>query len=282
MAGFLYFVEAADKNAPPDAEALGLGYALGERPERRYVPSFRLSGGEAAVSGFLLWRPEPRELSDEEREALREATPDQKAAPAPPPPVRMFQPESQKWRPMPPVAGVRRWVGMEVDSPPTPESLSRNRGLDFFVFEDAAGREWMVPRVAAVDEAASKSCALPRSLDLSDDGSRVVAGDVVADYAALWRNAERWWANLVSDQMYDAAEAYGDAAECLAALYRVSKYELALLGVFSEAPFKTAGHVVAIALSYYRWLAITEAKKADPFAGSPTPSGSPTAAGGAA
>lgn len=262
MGGFFYFVQTDDESQL-DADALGLAHAVRGPVSvlaRRQVQGFR--DGERSLSGWLVWS------GSEDR---------------------LYKPEQQRWRRMPRLGKEPpRWVGCEADDPPTPESLQRKDCfvggapvLDHYDFQDAAGRSWSVPRIGAVDEGDERACGLPRCVDLDERG-RVVMGEVVARYAELWGRSDAWWAKLAAEEIYDPTEAFCDASEVLGSLYHVSPTELAAMGVFSEEAVHSAEHVVAVAMSYYRWRAVQEAKKKDPLSRSPTASTSPTGGGQAA
>lgn len=136
-------------------------------------------------------------------------------------------------------------VGFWNDERPGPQHLVRRAPLAGHAVELADGRVWQCPAAVQWEDGDSltRTVTLPHGLDLDDAGEWVV-GAILPDHAKLWEIAERWqtfYASRYSDdagETFEAeielAEVFDDACACLAANYRVSRIEVATLGLMTE------------------------------------------------
>lgn len=160
-------------------------------------------------------------------------------------PKRGYYPDRQRWRKIP---GCDVWAGIWTDQPLLSDGLARRRLLPGEMVEMADGREWLVPvaRRWVVDEdGGGWCCALPERSRLGDDG-QWTRGDVIEQYASLWRIASDWDTALngaatesgedgVTLATFTFDKLHESALTVLGYNYRIGAVEADLLGVLSDA-----------------------------------------------
>lgn len=174
------------------------------------------------------------------------------------------------------------YVGFE--EPPTPESLERDLMLDGDLVLLADGNQWQVPRARSfveVDGTACPNILLSRVFTLGDD-DEIVYGDVEKQFAPLHEVAMQWWVcrywEIVRSSSAKQDETEEDippppmtqdvvewAIQVLAFNYRVSRYELLMLGALADSPSR---EVLDAAIDFAAFLEII--KKNQPAGGSNT------------
>lgn len=262
MAGLQYFVPGAPAGfGLADARAAGLGYAFDQHFAARTIMGAGPSGGPGVV------------FADDSRVKR----------------VGVWL-EEQRWMPVP--ASERRiHVGCERADPPTPEDLARPRMLAGHPVRLGDGQLWQVPAAVAhaeIDERMVPRQALPNRISVDADGEWR-RDQVVDEYAALWDVALRWNDELVAawriqQDGADGADASGTAGAAeltfdfgalndaallaLAVNYRVSKAEIALLGLFADG---VPEEILMAVIDWPTLLAWQKKKRAD--AGAATAAG---------
>lgn len=153
-----------------------------------------------------------------------------------------YYPDRQTWRRMPPIAGQPCVsVGFWNDARPTPESLRVEQPLRGSAVRLRDGNDWIVPlaRAWSDDARGGAYCALPGTLTL-DDAGEWQRGGIESRYAQLWDLATQYWDSLWSAPLegqtvrFDFPRAHDAAVEALGANYRISRGEVALLGLFDD------------------------------------------------
>lgn len=212
MAHLLYFWEDRSTATRDDVTAAGLGYALGDGLSFGECRSI----GPGGRGGICMCRTAER---------------------------FGYYPERQKWRAIPSDKGLGLWCGYWLESPPKPEELERPKLLPGFpvtlldgcLYQAPAAYEWR-----ETDERMLWSESLPASAELNAKGEWA-RGPVRPEYRRLWEIATGVWdvyygGGNPTDRTIAASDARTMAAEVLAVNYRLTKWEVALLGLFDDPP----------------------------------------------
>ena len=150
-----------------------------------------------------------------------------------------YLPERQTWCPL--VGNVGVWVGMWNDSPPTPESLQRDKMVSGEWLPLADGNPWLIPKAREYFEHEGELLmrhTLPLTYGVNDEGE-LVQNRVKASFQSLWDAATSYLdAQLEAEQSgqsnWTHASNVAIVAEAFKANYYVSTSELALLGVWDD------------------------------------------------
>lgn len=227
MAGFLYYLPGQETLTLDAARSSGWAYAL-EGPEIFARGVAR--GPEGGERGIVFADPKRVEQG------------------------RIgYYPDRQTWRAYPGRPGV--FAGFDREQPPEPADLARETQLDGHLVKLADGREWLAPCARGQtddDHAPQWYCALPGEITVNDDG-RWIRGDVLPQYAELWRRAQVFWDEFAAavlggekptEEMSD--EQLSDLAlYCLSLNYVIGKAELRHLKLFDvEARSRVLGALV--------------------------------------
>lgn len=171
-----------------------------------------------------------------------------------------YYPDRQKWtrlRGLNGASGV--WLGWYLDAPPTPADLTKPARLPGHLVTLADGRQWELPVARRwSDDAFMRT--VPARLTLDDNG-QWVPGEVLAEYAGLWSVAEAWMsfkarASEQSGAAMSIAEAVELACTALAVNYRVSRSEVAALGLVDDQGQKAVEMLDAVIdwPTFARWV----------------------------
>lgn len=225
----LYFVATDQENATlEDLRQWGLGYAFDANPTARK--------SQCCGTGGLL-------ISQE---------------------VARVDEAAQVWHAIPQREGLpRRWFGWDRATPPTPESLARDRQIDGYWINDALGRRWRLPAVRLPNEDGEPVCRLPCVYDY-DEAGNLRAGEPIELHRKLWEGTSWAWDSMLNEEDVPEQQCLTTAGLIVSANYRVDWPELVKLGVFSDASGQTPSSWIAIAngaVQFYRW---REAKRSDP------------------
>lgn len=235
MAHLLYFLESAPApKTPADLAALGLSHAFDRAPAAR--PNTQT--GPGGVAGICLGVSADR--------------------------IGYFG-EQQKWTRLPSPqspAPSPLWCGYWLDSPPTPDELRTPhalRGTPVKLFDDQL---WEVPIAIACDEESGAGMTIPRTLAIDDTG-QWISGQPKPRYTPLWEAAKTFWDQLhgqVPDEAGEVrlpfASVFDAALTVLATNYRVTRTEVALLGLLDDQGL-IARQILEAAIelpTYMRWL----------------------------
>lgn len=151
-----------------------------------------------------------------------------------------YFPSRQEWRRIP---ATDCFVGRNVDDPlPTAEQLARSAMLAGHNVE-LGGQDWKVPVARSWTSEARWVIALPRKVEMNDDGEWMFAG-VIDRYRRLWEIGEIWFDEVfdrgvpdeqgVVQAQLELDQAFTLACEALAYNYRVGPIELSILGVLDS------------------------------------------------
>lgn len=147
---------------------------------------------------------------------------------------------SQVWRKRPGDDCV--WVGMSAGQPPTPADLLRPLGDRQYGEEIdlADGHKWQIPRLVWHAGEDGFQLALPTYYDL-DDAGRWVCSEVEEKFKHLLPLADRIYEGVykseVGGKRLSTEELLGLAPTLLAANYRVSPIEIAMLRLFKKGSY---------------------------------------------
>jgi hypothetical protein len=243
MAGFLYYLPEFDRSLRiEDARDAGLGYAFDRGAFS--ASTFHASepfGGEGVIFA--------------DPEAVSKVG---------------FYP-GQTWRPCP---GRPFWVGYYDEARPGPADLARGRQLAGHYVRLADGADWLVPVARGWSDDETNPGwfhAVPR-LAAIDEAGEWISGDVVPEFRQLWELAVAYWdaraeaAAAVTDAGGEGARAavelridtFGGlldaAAFALGTNYRLSKWEIAALGLFDTSSPQAILDAVVDGPTFARWL----------------------------
>jgi hypothetical protein len=263
MAGLLYYLPGLDRSIKVEqAREAGLGYAF----ERQITANTYHGKGPFPEQGVT----------------FADSATVQKVG---------CYPDQQTWRQAP---GQQFWIGYYNDQRPGPADLARTRQLDGHLVRLADGNDWLIPVARgwndADDESAGWYYAVPRLTDLDAEGNWA-PGDVVPAYRRLWDLATGWWDTR--ERAAEAAEegeerttvdfaidtfggANDAAAFALGTNYRLSKFEIAALGLFDTQSAQAILDCVVDGPTFSRWL---QKKRTEDPAPNSEPVGSPTGDG---
>jgi hypothetical protein len=157
-----------------------------------------------------------------------------------------YRPDEQQWRKRPRRQGDDGpdiHVGYYRAAPPTPATLARAELLSGPQMKLADGNLWQVPLVRMVRSASESDYALPRYVDVDDEG-RPIAGAVIDRYCELVRRCDGvWeaWLAAISGALAKNQERFvvqfetwmEDAAFVLGQNYRLDLFECVLLRLFT-------------------------------------------------
>lgn len=157
--------------------------------------------------------------------------------------------------------GGEAWIGFDPHSPPAPVDLVRPSILPGRDIVLGDGRRWTVPVLRSFDLTdpnpegpLSFRVELPRRLTQDGDTGRLVRGDVLPRYAAVWESGCRihdatvaQLAAGVTAVEADPAESESFVAEVMALNYRVGLPELALFGLLTD---DTYAAILRVALDW--------------------------------
>lgn len=251
MRQFLYFVENREALGREEADRLGLGHAFPNG-----VACRRAGDGPGRQAGVIC-------AADADGVG--------------------YWPERQEWRPAG-LAGI--WIGWARDARPGPEDLARERQTPGHWVGLSDGQPWLVPAAQRWEET-GWSRALPARLRL-DAAGEWSSGEVLPNYARLWAAAQRWFdfvttASGGTEVAVSFRAAADMACEALAVNYRVTRCEVAALGLLDDRNVAIAEVLNAVVdlPTFTAWSESRE-KKEEPAAGPALPAGSPIAAGAAA
>ncbi len=205
-----------------------------------------------------------------------------------------YYPDQQKWLKIP---GSDVWVGTWTDRAILPEELIRERSLDGHWVELGDGQQWCCPAAIArseIDERLVWQCSLPEATTLDEEGNWARSG-VLPRFAEFWRVAEAFWNEFLPGSSSDEENAGGTpepdaeqeitftfaslneaAVTCLATNYRLSRAEVALLGLFNE---QCTREIMLAAIDWPTAAAWLKKKASEPDATPSAPAGSDTDAG---
>lgn len=202
---FLYFVPDRGTVSLEVANEIGVGYAF----ERS--PTSRACAGPNGAHGVVFSCCEPQHVR--------------------------YESDRQDWRTLPKnPAGV--YVGYWSDHKPTPDCLQREIMISGEVLRLNDGHDWLMPKARLFDESLAWAPNLPTVLDFNDDGT-MIYGDIQPKYRELWELAiqyddayvNAWAEDGKGTSQIEAIDVVGLASMAVAVNYRVSKIELAMLGV---------------------------------------------------
>jgi len=197
--------------------------------------------------------------------------------------------ERQRWHR---ALGSHYHVGIYTDQPqPGPDDLARAKQVEGHPVTLADGNDWLAPvarefHLDASGEPVASVSALPVVSKLNDQGEWT-EGDVLPQYAALWRVAEAWWD--AKRQVYDEAAAanaeeatisfdfhggHERAVEALSTNYRLGPLEASVLGLLT---LEKAAEVLDALIDYPTMVAWLKKKEssAPGLDGSDSDSGQP-------
>lgn len=187
--------------------------------------------------------------------------------------------DGQTWKQAP---GQKFWIGWYDNQRPGPGDLARSKMLDGHCVRLADGNDYLAPVARGwndSDDDPGWFHAVPRLTEL-DDAGNWIQGDVVAAYRPLWELATAWWdmKNRAAEAVEEGAEqvrvdfeidtfaGLNDAAAfALGQNYRVSKYEIAALGLFDTHSAQRILDALVDGPTFRAWL-----EKKTPAAGEPT------------
>ncbi len=154
------------------------------------------------------------------------------------------------------------WIGWDPAKAPTAKDMARPEQFTGHPVM-LAGEAWMVP----VARFASGGTQFPRRL--VRQAGVFAAGDVEAEYRALWDAACRIWDALTGEaDAIELPDAAAIACQALACNYRVSEVEVDLLGLLNTA------RTLEVCKALADWPAVLEiAEKKAPEPSSPPPGG---------
>ena len=212
MAGFLYFVPGRQTQVNAgDLAGLGLAHIATSQggPESRGISNAGPDGG----GGFLVVPTHPAS------------------------PPSMFQRAEQTWH-----RGPKFWVGWLTASPPTPADLVRDTVMGGTGVKLRDGNEWMIPRIHAVFP--GRPTNLPRVFGADDSGDW--APKIAPEYEGVCERAHRWWRAFLrlDGESVTEADLLDLAVDVLALNYRVSKAEVAAMGLIGDAELARIGRVI--------------------------------------
>lgn len=122
------------------------------------------------------------------------------------------------------------WLGWETDSPPGPADLQVTRTITGRPTQLTDGNTWTLPTIRNMDG----SPAVERVLGLGPNG-RIGFGGPAPQYTALWGLIHR----ILDEARGTAQPTLDECLECVSSAmglnYLVTKWELAALGVFTDA-----------------------------------------------
>jgi len=254
MRQLLYFIEGREALGRDEAERLGIGHAFPDG-----VACRRAGDGPGRQGGVVCAR---------DADGLG------------------YWPERQEWHP---AGSAGLWIGWHKDAKPRPEDLARERQTSGHWVTLSDGCQWLIPAAQRWDDAGFVR-AVPSRLRLNAAGEWS-SGEVLPDFARLWAAAQRWFDFVtVASEQGTASVAFGDAAnmacEALAANYRVTRIEVAALGLLDDRQVAIAEILDALIdmPTFLAWSEARREKKQPPAGeGAPAlPAGLPTAAGAAA
>lgn len=143
-------------------------------------------------------------------------------------------PSTQQWRQVP---GTSYWVGMRMDVVMKPEQIARRKQIRGHWVELADGQKWLIPIARKfVTELGRWMIGVPTLMDVDAEGNWT-NDKIVPRCQSLWDAACRWWDYAIAGtapEVVSVAEA-GDICElALAANYRLSRVEIAMLGLLDD------------------------------------------------
>lgn len=134
---------------------------------------------------------------------------------------------------------------------PTPSDLSRVKQLEGQALTLADGQSWIIPHARRWEDG-SYAVRLPRTIDVDDDGSFVM-GDVLPQYAAIWKHATTYWQQMIDSAVAVQAGESGTftinnpmqiIVDAIAANYRVSARELGVLQSIDDQLVESVLHIL--------------------------------------
>lgn len=219
----IYFVPDSVSCRPTNVAELGLAYAFSGSPAVRS----RCRGPEGQ-EGTLLCDPHFDEVRS------------------------LFKPDEQTWQKIP---GSPCWVGTYRDEPLPPEALARKEQLGGHLVTLADSQQWLVPVARSfvdTEDGLQWIDRLPSTSALDAEG-HWVSGPVIDRYRQLWQIAAQWHdarmaairnlsaedeerleANESVQVILEFENLHTSAVTTLAANYRLSSAEAALLGLLSK------------------------------------------------
>ena len=216
LAGFLYYVPGRSSVTLESAKEVGISHAFERQPSCRAVVANGPDGGSGCIAIDPSWDITPGHYPDDQSWVAAPAT----ECGSPP-----------------------YWLGFLKEDPPRPEDLAREKQLPGKAITFDSGHQWVVPRLRAQPEDAewpTWSCNLPRRVILDISG-RWVYGEVLERYRELWSWACRTVGIIASEvasegsaEIASDADACEFASMCLGVNYRVSRVEVAMMGISAE------------------------------------------------
>lgn len=218
MPGFLYFAPGQNPGKPESLE-----YAFEGEPQRREISG----NGPTANSGVVF---------------ADSSVPSQY--------VGYFR-DRQKWRDIP---NSDLSIGWYPDNPPTEETLRKSDMLDGYLVDLGNGERWKIPIARTWNENGNYITALPCVVGVNSDGQVCRTDNVVAQYRSLWETATRIFEGIKSS-LEENSEAklsleYDSCFEVIAANYRVSAIEIAILELVTTKNSWSIAHAVIDLLSH--------------------------------
>jgi hypothetical protein len=170
------------------------------------------------------------------------------------PPRRIgYYPSEQKWTPI--GDGSLCWIGIDTDSPPTPDDLRRRKEHAGYPIELGDGKEYMIPVIRRPDG----STGLPTDMYLDAAGN--LCEPIKSAYEAYWEaSAEvcKWFMGRMSLADLDHIKALKLAVEALGINYRYSMQEQNVLRLIDKENYLS---VLSFSIDLPRVYAESEAQK---------------------
>jgi hypothetical protein len=257
MTQLLYFADGLQKVGNCQrARELGLGYAF---PESMGVVSADFSGAGPGGTQGCVFGVESERLG--------------------------YYPDRQTWLKIPKGSTSHQlYVGFWKEERPGPEDLKRADQLPGSLVRLRDGKDWLVPIARGWNDRGDQASwynALPKTLTIDANGEWAIGG-VEPKYAFLWELANRWWTEMLGQEVaadgsvrFDFASGHDAAVSVLAANYRVTRIEAALLGLFDDQ-FYAAGAILNAMIEWPTFMAWAKKNLIEPVpAGLPSNAGEP-------
>lgn len=214
MRGFYYYIPSASLKKrtidAPDVRLFGFGHAL---PGREGPQCIHTTTGPDGTGGMVV-------TFNVRGERLHPAfNTDQ-----------TWIPTDQAW-----------YVGVNKAERPGPDDLARARVIEGHLVELLDGKRWELPICRSV----VRGSTLPKRLSLNADGKSIARVEL-DEYVELCSKAEKFFGQFYAAMQaataeqqsqsfeWDEVELYTTASEALGVNYRVSRWEVELLGLFSD------------------------------------------------
>jgi len=167
-----------------------------------------------------------------------------------------YYPDKQEWHEC---QGGAYWIGVQKDSPPTPDELARPSQIDGHRVKLDDGNEWMIPVARWHQPDGTGRIGVPQAIKLDSEGNWT--SHVNGQYGGFFDRAVKVYEMFVGVDEGEDWTPHDDldfSAEAIGFNYYLTRWEISALGLFNS---ETVGDLLRAVIDYPGLMTLIESQK---------------------